>query len=103
MTTTITVQYDSENTFIVHAIEVLKGLGAKISIPQVKKSSEKKYNNEPMEVEPFDMVAETWEGYGLSKEAAESSAESMKEYSRGEYVVCHNKEELDKFFYGLSL
>ena len=61
----------------------------------------KKYNNEPMEVEPLDMVAETWEGYGLSKEAAESSAESMKEYSRGEYVVCHNKEELEDFLNSL--
>lgn len=56
-----------------------------------------------MEVEPLDMVAETWEGYGLSKEAAESSAESMKEYSRGEYVVCHNKEELDEFLNSFSL
>ncbi len=97
MTTTITVQYDSENAFMVHAIEVLKGLGAKISIPQVKKSSVKKYKNTPMDVDSMDMVAETWEDYGLSKEAAESCAQSMKEYSRGEYVVCHDKEELDKF------
>lgn len=62
-----------------------------------------KYKNTPMEVDPMDMVAETWEGYGLSRETAESSAESMKEYSRGEYVVCHNKEELDEFLNSFSL
>jgi len=95
MLTTIKVQYDSDNAFMVHAIEVLKGLGAKISY--LKNKTAKKYKNTPIEVDPADMVAETWEEYGLSKESAESCAESMKEYSKGEYTVCKSKEDLEQF------